>query len=120
MVYQQDWMMRQIEMLLEALLRFLLHGKQAVSDAALRQTLSEKLDAGDICGAEDLLFDHLHPENEAGLAEAVRFYQTLNTRSDAELAAADFSREEIASGIKDVCRIYNVQDTVDFLFEFLP
>jgi hypothetical protein len=39
---------------------------------------------------------------------ALDFYDRLNKLSDGELEIADFSREEIKSGIDDVLKLYNI------------
>ena len=41
--------------------------------------------AGELCAAEDLLYERLDPDDRDGLAAALRFYSALNALPDAEL-----------------------------------
>ena len=71
MAFQQDWIMRQIEMIIQFLAR-LLYGSDSVayeeyldeehitSDALFR-AVNERLQQGRISDAEDLLFDQMNP-----------------------------------------------------------
>jgi hypothetical protein len=51
--------------------------------------------------AEDLLFEMLEAGDQGGeiLARGTAFYQRLKRKSDAELRASDFSREEVEEGL---------------------
>ena len=59
--------------------------------------------AGKINEAENLLFDLLyeHPEPDYFFI-ALDFYKELDTFTDEQLSACDFSREEIVSGLNEV------------------
>jgi len=119
MAYHQDWLMRQIEAI-SVMLAYLLSQK-----APAIVTLEEKeetaggvdplllrlqaLVAGkQVCQAENLLYEALERPNRAVLDAANWFYTHLNTWSDAELSACDFSREEIMSGLQEVCRCFGI------------
>ena len=70
-------------------------------DAALdelHRRLLEKVNAGDICGAEDLLFAESDPGDRRYLELAVDFYARLNDLTDAQLEAAGFGRDELEGG----------------------
>ena len=122
MFYQQDWMMRQIEIIVEALLRILFHktpvktelnGEQ-MSLTGVKQVLLEKLRAyireGRFCEAEDLLYEKLDLNDHEILAATIQFYGELNALSDEELEAHNFSREEILTGLTDVCKRYGLSE----------
>ena len=119
MSYHQDWLMRQIEAI-SAMLSYLLTGKkkqaatieekqQTISDSnRLYQKLSILVAAGEIGEAENLLFAAME-ESDPEVPEAgVQFYRDINALSDAQLAAHDFSREEIFDGLKMLCGHYGL------------
>lgn len=113
MFYQDDWFMRQIEMFISALLGLFPGNKDEKQDEFTSETVtgeSEKLknmiENGDLCGAEDRLFEMLSPDFKDGLYIAAEFYRELNNFSDEELESHNFSREEIKDGLLSVCKIY--------------
>lgn len=56
--------------------------------------------------AENLLFETLEASPLPSYGRtALDFYREISTLSDEELAAADFSREEIADGLREVQRL---------------
>lgn len=58
--------------------------------------------------AENILFDTIEQDpDEEYLKTAVAFYDELRGLSDEELAACDFSREEIYEGMKQIREIYS-------------
>lgn len=64
---------------------------------------------------EDLLYERLDPDDRDGLAAALRFYSALNALPDAELEARNFPRDEILSGLTDVCRRCGLEDVLHAL-----
>ncbi|KEH91968.1 DUF6483 family protein [Clostridium massiliodielmoense] len=53
--------------------------------------------------AEDLLFDELKKNNSPDVYEiALQFYNSLEKKSDEELYAHNFSRDEIYQGLNDI------------------
>jgi len=119
-MYHQDWLMRQIEAI-SAFLAFLLTQRRPSShaeEATVREVspsgecfdrISALLRAGRICEAENELFRRADGEDEEALRTGVWFYGEVNKLSDGELAARDFSREEIADGLRDLCARYDIQ-----------
>lgn len=96
----EDWMMRQVDALARSI-AYLVFQKEstgyvpagAAEDAALdelHRRLLEKVNAGDIGGAEDLLFAESDPDDRRYLELAVDFYARLNDLTDAQLEAAGF------------------------------
>lgn len=111
MIYEKDWLMRQIQLLVQMLAR-LLFQKDAISyelppeaartsDDTLYAELMRLIAAGNVCEAENRLFERIEPGNLNHMRIALAFYQELNGWSDAALEAAGFPREEIASGVSD-------------------
>lgn len=123
-MYHQDWLMRQIEIIAETLARMLfqktparredvvLQQKNGAPGAELTETLLAMVRAGELCAAEDLLYERLDPDDRGGLAAALCFYSALNALSDAELEAQNFSRDEILSGLEDVCQLFGLEDVL--------
>ena len=66
--------------------------------------LKRLIDAGQINAAEDKLFELLETavwDEKQKAALVISFYDYLNLKNDEFLAAADFSRDEIVSGLED-------------------
>lgn len=106
MIYQKDWLMRQIESMIAAILHFLSLSSKQNHDVRISQALSDEidcfLDRGDICGAENWIYENLGDQDIKWLHIAVYFYRKLNSCTDEYLEAHDFSRDEIISGLTDV------------------
>lgn len=119
MYFQQDWMMRQIEMLAQFVAKTLFHKDMLLYDFLLEDAhvqgdglppqLRDLVAQGRLCEAENLLFDNIPPDRNRGYLElALNFYHSLNLLSDEELRAAQFSREEIYEGMQDMLRKFDV------------
>lgn len=118
MYYQKDYLMR----LIEDLIRFIamvLFGKKAFQYEIIDDLFASKTDTlhaelmalvaqRRLGEAEDMLFDAIEPGQRNGAMVALDFYQTLNALSDDELDAADFSREEIKDGLKQITALYGI------------
>jgi hypothetical protein len=116
---EQDYLLRQIHMLMEGIARIFFHReaeRYAFPDDAASDTLADqwyravlkRLDAGDIGGAENLLFEELQPGDASRLAAALDFYGRLEEMDGAALDAGGFSREEILQGLEDVAALYGI------------
>ena len=118
MNYQSDWLMRQIEIFIQAIARILFNKdvyKYDVRDEGnltdadiLHRRLKDLVRKGEICAAEDLLFETMDPSERGYLEVAIDFYQELNRLDDDELTAARFSREEIEAGLSDVLEKFGI------------
>lgn len=114
MIYQKDWLMRQIEAMIAAILQFLFHTEElneqmppeitTQTETELRTKLDNWLSTGMLCKAEDWLFENLDDSNDMWLRLAVYFYSEMNKMADDFLEEHDFSREEVLEGLTDVCR----------------
>lgn len=113
-MFQNDYIMREIGQLTR-MMGMLLLGRQVEAedfigeqgllsdDALILQTLLNMVAKGDINGAENLLFEYIDEEPRQALLDvAIRFYSNLNRLTDERLEACDYSREEIAEGLRAV------------------
>lgn len=119
-MYHQDWLMRQIETISRYVFSCLLGRESELSsDIHLeteRQTsgditpLSFRLAAlvkeGRFCEAEDLLWAAVDEGDPEALTAGLRFYTDLNELSDEMLERCVFPRDEILSGLKELCAAY--------------
>lgn len=115
---EQDWYMRQIQMLIQFISRTLFHKDYIEYQPVGYQPLSGDPDQTDLLHAklldliaakqygraEDYLFDHYQPDNLLHIRLAIDFYQRLNALSDQELEQHQFSREEIDEGLRELMR----------------
>ena len=118
MFMQQDWLMRQIEIMTMAIGQLLFgkdskeHGLKEELKQEQSAELKQKLDAlfkeGRLGEAEDLLFFELDETDISMLAVAIDFYQQANTMSDDELNARGFTRSELWEGLGEVVERYGV------------
>lgn len=122
MIFEKDWLMRQIKTMVQAMLKLLLN---VDTDAGasyqyaeenhksetwlLHSKLTELIESGDINEAENLLFDAFESiDSDNLIGVAMDFYNRLNDLTDEELEKQSFSRQEIADGIKDIAVIYGI------------
>lgn len=118
MFMQQDWLMRQIETMIAAIIQLLsgkAGGEYSLKDeleqeqsAELKQKLTNLLKEGKLDEAENLLFFELEDGDENVLAVAIDFYQQANTLSDEELEQQGFTRSELLDGLGDVAKQYGL------------
>ncbi|MBS7263063.1 MAG: hypothetical protein KIG36_05600 [Eubacteriales bacterium] len=119
MIYQKDWFMRQIAVVIEAIGQTVFRrekieyperaGEQTAGDLLHRKLLG-LLEEGKICEAEDLLFEKLDERDPQMLEAAVDFYRTLNLMDDEALERQDFSRREIADGLGEVLARFELRE----------
>lgn len=120
MYFKNDWMMRQVDMLVRFLAKTVLKkdtpeyeiGEQEnfTDGELLHRQLVGLIAQGKLCEAEDLLYDRMDPENTGYLAVALDFYNRLNRLSDDELEAADFSREEVNDGVREIMKRFSIPE----------
>lgn len=118
MFMQQDWLMRQIEVMTIAIAR-MLFGKGGrdydlkeelgqTRSAGLHRRLTGLLKKGQLNEAENLLFFELDETDRTMLAAAIDFYRQANAMSDEELEAQGFTRTELWEGLGDVMERYGL------------
>ena len=122
-MFENDYLMRQIELLSNALGKMLFQKDITIDEGAIiddQGTISQgylllyqlkgMVREKRVNEAEDLLFDTIEKEpREEFLQSAVDFYADLQQMSDEELADCDFSREEIREGFSDILAIYKIE-----------
>ena len=118
MFMQQDWLMRQIEMMIAAMIQLLSEkaGKaysltdelRQEGSTGLEQKLTDLLQEKQLGEAENLLFFALEDGDESALAAAIDFYQRANALSDKELEEQGFTRGELLEGLRDVAERYGL------------
>ena len=112
MLFEKDWMMRQITVLVRSVAQLVFHrdSVQYTVEDVTRLTATDQLHndlmnlvaEGKLNEAEDFLFEHYLPGDREYLRLALDFYQRLNLLTDDELEARNFSRDEIHDGLKDI------------------
>ena len=119
-MYHQDWLMRQIELLVRYVASLWLgKGDELRSDIHLEsepqtsgdaRTLDYRLSAlvgeEQLCWAENLLFEAVEEGDPEALSAGLRFYSDLNRLSDETLERCGFPRDEILSGLQSLCDAY--------------
>ena len=105
-------------------LRRLLFGDEAEGDAAVLAALQNTaireesdylrrlVDEGKINAAEDRLFEMIESiawDRQQAAALVLAFYDDVNNRDDAFLAAAGFPRDEIISGMEDAMKAIGME-----------
>ncbi len=111
MGFQDDWVMRQIDIVARfvsslVFKKDLVKYEPGVSDMLSRTdevyySIMLLLKEGRICEAEDELFENME-FSDRYVELATDFYQRLNAITDQELEAADFSRDEVYDGFIDI------------------
>lgn len=125
-MYEQDYFMRMIHEMVRMLIKLLL-GKDTeryeqveFKEEQTREDYERLIglaDSGDICGAENELVENADIGNQDDLRKAVLFYRHLNEMSDEFLEEHDFSREEIAQGLRYMADMYGYGEIVGLLEE---
>ncbi len=118
-MFQDDYIMRQIEMLTRFISNVLLQGDTTDTSISVDEEgyieesdfLSYRLNGllleGKINEAENLLFEAIEESpKRVYLKTAMDFYETLGSLSDEQLERGDFSRDEIVEGLQAVCDRY--------------
>ena len=118
MVYEQDYILRQIEILMQGIRRVFFGKREkgaaafAVSGAlpgALWYTrVLERLEAGDVNGAENLLVALMDPAEPQGLLAALDFYNRLRRIPEERLLESGFSLAEVEQGLLDAAALYGL------------
>ncbi|MCL2362202.1 MAG: DUF6483 family protein [Defluviitaleaceae bacterium] len=107
---EQDWLMRQVQMLVQFVARILfgvdnfldkMDEVQASEMGELYVHVNKLLLGGNICDAEDSLYESFN-ESKDYLRLALWFYSELNKMTDENLGSSDFSREEVYDGLRDI------------------
>ena len=120
--YEKDYIMRLIHGIARILAR-MLFDKDIEEDGEFATILEEAgrenndylkrmIDAGQVNAAEEKLFDIIESaawDDRQKAALVISFYDYLNGKDDEFLTAADFSRDEIISGLEDAMKAVNME-----------
>lgn len=114
MHYEEDWLMRQINVMTNLIFQALL--KKEVKTEEIFETdltkisrhIHKLLDLGEINESENYLFDNMEMNNLEYLKLGVKFYERLNEMTDEELKDKNFSRKEIEMGLKELMEVYGL------------
>lgn len=80
---------------------------QMDSGDILKVMVNKLIHEGNYNRAEDLLFEEINKNNSEEIYKiALDFYNKLLERTDEELKACDFTKEEIYQGLEDIKKIY--------------
>lgn len=79
------------------------------------ENLCAMADRGEINQAENILYEELEEGNIEYLKMAVLFYEHLNKMSNEYLEKCDFSRIEVAEGMKHVMKMYGYDSLAETL-----
>lgn len=116
MIYERDWFMRQLQILIHVLAKTML-GKDFIDFSIenydqltpadkLHQELLRLLGEGEINEAENHLFAALESGLPGSLEVALDFYNRISLLPEEYLVAHDFSMEEALEGLRDVQKLY--------------
>nr|WP_300003898.1 DUF6483 family protein [Tissierella sp.] len=117
-MYQQDWLMRQIESITNMIAKFIFKKERVDYEIVeiphfeatnfLYKKLLALLNEGRINEAENLLFKSLDKTNLNYLSIGLDFYSRLNKFTDEELETFNFSRGELKKGLEDLGQVFGV------------
>ncbi|MBQ3886369.1 MAG: DUF6483 family protein [Acutalibacteraceae bacterium] len=111
MGFQDDWVLRQIEIIARYVANLIFHKNRITYTFETTDMLSEMdqlhlvldrlVQENRVGEAEDLLFENIRMTDKY-IELATDFYSRLNGMTDAELETADFSRDEVYDGYIDI------------------
>ena len=109
MIYEKDWLMRQIQAMVSTILQFLLHAalpseKVQNEEKIYVDKIAASIKNGELCKIEDWLFANIDGTDMMWFRIAVFFYSEANKYSDSFLEENNFSREEIEFGLREVLK----------------
>ena len=119
---KQDYLMRLIHEMVRTIMKLIFNIDEKTVDIEqeLKETsdlygrLLKLADAGKINEAENLLYEQLE-NGQVDLKAAIGFYDHLNDYTEEFLEKADYSREEIKSGLVSVLKMYGYEGMTGLL-----
>ncbi|ABX43583.1 DUF6483 family protein [Lachnoclostridium phytofermentans] len=127
-MFEEDYIMRLINQVIRTLLKLLFNidtEKKEELNFILNETedkydeLLNLIDKGQINEAENKLIEELNPKDNQYYKKALTFYAYLNDKDDDFLIEHDYSKKEIAEGLKYVSEIYGYGSMVNTLFSMI-
>ena len=118
MSQHHDWVMREIEMTVRFVAETIfktdtvqyeiLDGANLSKTDLLHRQIVQLMDDRRLWQAEHTLLQNMDKDSLDNLLLAVEFYQSLNRMTDADLAARDFTREDVMDGLSAVLAQFNI------------
>lgn len=124
-MYQQDYIMRQIQDLAKAIVKMFFNvdvessAMEVIKDMQAKERAMELLrqcDDKNICYAEGELFELINNRSMDNLLVGITFYSYLNDMDDEKLAEANFSRDKIQDGITRLLSEYGLENMAHLFF----
>lgn len=125
MDYEQDYVMRLIKQMMQALAKIIFKktDEEEINETILTTgpeggkeiDLFHMADNGQINEAENLLYEHLDTSDMSQLRNAFAFYEHINEYQNDFLEEHNYSREEVLEGIKNISEEFGVLGVVDAL-----
>lgn len=113
MFYDKDLIKNQVETLVNVASKILFAKNEVVYEASedssdpmddLYVELNNLIENKEFGDGEDLIFDNFDISNDRYLILAIDYYHRLNEFEDDVLEDADFEREEVRDGLKDLMK----------------
>ncbi|MCF6464526.1 DUF6483 family protein [Clostridium sp. Cult2] len=124
-MYEQDYIMRLIKEMIKFIAKIFFHKDEISYELSNEDEYSQTdylykellvlIELGKINEAENLLFEKLDENNNKYIELVLDFYNRLNNLDDDFLEENNFSREEIAEGLKDMAKEFGLQNNFPFL-----
>lgn len=121
MIVQNDWFMRQIEAMIDAIAMALLKDNTRDVPQSQRDVTQDKiltlLSEGSVCDAEDYIFRVIQDKRDDTIftQTVLDFYRKLNQMDEEDLEALDFSHEEVRDGLKNFAVQCGMNDALLYL-----
>lgn len=121
---EQDYIMRIIHEVIRTFLKLVFQMDEEKQEevqfadsemAGSFETLCAMADRGEINEAENILYEEIEEGNLEYLKMAVLFYEHLNKMSNEYLEKCDYSRQEVADGMKQMMKRYGYDSLADTL-----
>lgn len=122
-MFQNDYIMRQVEMLGRFLAKMIFNKETTVYEVIIDEEgniteagllyldLKTMIKEGKINEAENFLFDRIETTYDKEYLEiAIDFYSQLNNLPNEFLEEHDFSREEVMEGLSRVKQLYGIEE----------
>lgn len=126
-MFEQDYIMRQIQQILKVLVKVLFNvdsetiTSSLIQDTETKETadyLLRKIDSGNINESEKELFRLTENNTLNSLLLGIVFYSHLNEKDDEYLENSDFSRDKVENGIRELLLNYGLEDISNIFFNY--
>ncbi len=124
-MFEQDYIMRQIQQILKVLVKVLFNvdsetiTSSLIQDTETKETadyLLRKVDSGNISEAENKFSELTENKTMNNLLLGMVFYSYLNEKDDDYLENNNFSRDEVENGVKRLLTEYGLEDIGSIFF----